>query len=284
MQLRDLSHRIRTGMPVYPGDPEVRVERALSLDRDGVDVSALRLGSHTGTHVDAPSHTVAGGRTMAQVRLEELVGEALVVHVRSASGLEADAAAASDADASASGDADADDADRDAPPLPPRSVMGLADVERALGRPLPERLPRIVIVDTGWARRFGEADALAHPSLDAGLARLLVDRGMRVLGVDALSPDPSEAPAAPGRPAGDPAPPAAPGPALPVHEVVLGADGLLVENLRGLDGLPERVGVGFLPLAIDGDGAPVRAVAWIPTRDDEEREGGTEGAALRPGC
>ena len=45
----------------------------------------LDMGSHTGTHVDAPAHTVAGGRTMADVSLDELVGEALVLRVSEAS-------------------------------------------------------------------------------------------------------------------------------------------------------------------------------------------------------
>ena len=52
----DLSVRIGTGMPVYPGDPEVRLEAALTVARDGVNVLALHLGSQSGTHVDAPYH------------------------------------------------------------------------------------------------------------------------------------------------------------------------------------------------------------------------------------
>jgi kynurenine formamidase len=47
-----------------------------------------------------------------------------------------------------------------------------------------------------------------------------------------------------------------------VHEIVLGADGLIVENVTNLEGLPERVRVGFFPLRLAGDGAPVRAVAF----------------------
>ena len=66
-RLVDLSHPIRDGMPVYPGDPEVSIGPALTVDADGVDVARIRMGSHTGTHIDAPSHTVRGGRTMADV-------------------------------------------------------------------------------------------------------------------------------------------------------------------------------------------------------------------------
>lgn len=209
--MRELSHPIVSGMQVYPGDPEVHLAPALELARDGVDVALLRLGSHTGTHLDAPSHSVAGGRTTAQIELDELVGEALVVHFAA---------------------------------LAPRQVVGLADLDAALPGGLPERVPPIVVLDTGWASRFGTDASLAHPSLDPAAAAELVRRGMHVLAVDTLSPDPTG------------------GDGFPVHDAVLGSDRLIVENLRGLEGLPERVRIGLFPLPIDADGAPLRAVAF----------------------
>jgi kynurenine formamidase len=209
--MRELSHRIATGMQIYPGDPAVRVEPALELARDGVDVAALHLGSHSGTHLDAPSHTVAGGRTTGAIALDELVGDALVVHLAG---------------------------------LAPRQLVGLADLAAALPGGLPERVPPIVIVDTGWAAAFGTDAATRHPAIEADASAELMRRGMRLLAVDALSPDLTG------------------GESFPVHDVVLGADGLIVENLTGLDSLPERVRVGFFPLPIDADGAPVRAVVF----------------------
>lgn len=208
--MRDLSHPLRSGMQVYPGDPGVDLSPALELERDGAAVTALHLGSHTGTHVDAPAHTVAGGRTMDRVALDELVGDALIVRVRG---------------------------------LGDRATIGVGD----LGE-LPERVPSIVVVDTGWAAHFGTERALRHPALGVDTARLLVERGMHVLGVDTLSPDPTDA-------AGTTE--------FPVHEVVLGGDGLIVENLTGLEGLPARVRIGVFPLRLSGDGAPARAVAFV---------------------
>lgn len=207
--IRDLSHPIEHGMPVYPGDPPVSVRPALTLDADDVAVTTLKMGSHTGTHIDAPSHTIAGGRTMADVSLNELVGEALVLRV---------------------------------PGLQEGEVYGL---ER-LGA-LPDEVPSIVIIDTGWAQWFRDDERRErHPALAADAAAELVRRGMLVLAVDTLSPDLTDSEA------------------FPVHEVVLGADGLIVENVRGLEGLPARVQVGFFPLRLGGDGAPVRAVAYLP--------------------
>ncbi|MHA6669616.1 cyclase family protein [Homoserinimonas sp. A447] len=210
--MRELSHRISSGMQVYPGDPAVTLEPALTVERDGVDVAMLHLGSHTGTHLDAPSHTVVGGRTTGSISLNELVGEALVVHL---------------------------------PELASRSTYGVPEIADALGA-IPKTVPAIVIMDTGWARHFGTDEALAHPSLDPHAAAELMRRGMRLLAVDTLSPDLTSGDAAD----------------FPVHEVVLGGNALIVENLTGLEGLPERIRVGFFPLPIDADGAPMRAVAF----------------------
>ncbi len=79
MHADDLSHPIRSGMPVYPGDLEVRIEDALTYAEHGASVSRVHFGSHTGTHIDAPAHTVPGGRTMADIALDELVGDAVVL-------------------------------------------------------------------------------------------------------------------------------------------------------------------------------------------------------------
>ena len=209
--LRDLSHPVRDGMLVYPGDPAVSIGPALTLAADGVAVARLDLGSHTGTHVDAPAHTVTGGRTMADVTLDELVGDALILRV-----------------------SEAGDGER----------YGWDALTAAA--PVPDSVPAIVVIDTGWAQWFGSDRALRHPSLAPSAARELWARGMRVLAVDTLSPDPT------GSDGG-----------FPVHEVVLGGDGLIVENVCGLDDLPSRVRVGFFPLKLEGDGAPVRGVAFV---------------------
>lgn len=211
MTFWDLSHPIRTGMQVYPGDPAVRLEAALTIERDGVAVAALACGTHTGTHLDAPSHTVTGGRGVDALTIEELCGEALVVQVREAR---------------------------------PRQCLDLAALDG-----LPPTLPPIVLVATGWDKKFGGPAYLDHPWLHADLVVDLQARGMRVLGVDTLSPD--ETP----RPGNDVE--------FAAHAAVLGADGIIVENLRGLTALPQRVRVNLLPLPLAGaDGSPIRAVAW----------------------
>ena len=226
MRIVDLSHPLTTGMPVFPGDPSVTITPALSVAEDGVAVAHLSLGSHSGTHLDAPSHSIEGGRTVDQIPLELLQGDALVLQLR----------------------------------VPANHRITLAD----LPTPLPERLPQIVCIATGWDRFFSQTGAdpdavapemLAHPFLAPEFAAELWRRGARVLGGDALSPDPS----------GD----LSDG-TLPVHEIWLGQAGVIVENLTGLTELPERVEMILAPLPLTGvDGSPIRAMARVATNSAE---------------
>ncbi len=68
-------------MPVWPGDPPYRVERWATLQEGGANISRLELGSHTGTHVDAPAHLLPQGSTVDTLPWEALLGPAWVIAV-----------------------------------------------------------------------------------------------------------------------------------------------------------------------------------------------------------
>ncbi|WP_410767065.1 cyclase family protein [Haloferax sp. DFSO60] len=205
MTLVDLTRPIESGMPTYPGDPPVSVESHATFDRDGYRVARLELGSHTGTHVDAPAHTEPDGATLDSYSVDELRMTAQVVDCRGVG---------------------------------------------AGGKITPAHLPEIesdvecLVFRTGWEDEWGTDRMTEHPSLSAELAQFCADRGYAVA-TDALSPDPTG------------------GSEIPVHNAVLGAGNLIVENLCGLAMLP--VGESFtlfvLPLRVDSDGAPARVVA-----------------------
>ena len=75
----DLTLPISPSMPTWPGDPPVRVEQRVSIARgDACNVSELTLGSHTGTHMDAPYHFVESGLRLDVLPLELLMGKAWV--------------------------------------------------------------------------------------------------------------------------------------------------------------------------------------------------------------
>jgi len=82
VRVHDLTLPIQDGMSVWPGDPPVRVRRVASLEAgDEASVSEVTLGSHTGTHVDAPAHLLRGGAPVDALELEHLIGVAVVAHV-----------------------------------------------------------------------------------------------------------------------------------------------------------------------------------------------------------
>src|SRR6056297_4294604 len=78
----DLSHPIESDMPVFPGDPAVSIDAHATMAGDGYRVSALACGSHTGTHVDAPSHTEPDGRSLDEFPVERFVRDAVCVDLR----------------------------------------------------------------------------------------------------------------------------------------------------------------------------------------------------------
>jgi arylformamidase len=89
----DVSVPVRSGMIVYDGDPAVAIERVSDVARgDLATVSRLDLGSHTGTHVDAPLHVLPGGPPADRLPPDALVGTAVVADARDAPG-DIDAAA-----------------------------------------------------------------------------------------------------------------------------------------------------------------------------------------------
>jgi arylformamidase len=184
----DLTLPIAEDMAVWPGDP-APAQRWLQrlAEGDPVDLSVWTLGSHTGTHVDAPSHFVAGAPDLEALGLEPFVGPCLVLDLSRATLLQQGK---------------------------PR--------ERVLFKTSP-----------------GE-DGL-HPDD----ATRLISRGVRLVGIDALSIEPPESVAA----------------GAPVHRALLSAGVAILEGLV-LDAVPigEYVLVA-LPMRLQhSEASAVRAI------------------------
>jgi len=82
MRTYDITIPITPQMPVWPGDPGVRIERVSKIeDGDNANVTHLSFGAHTGTHVDAPYHFQTEGDTLEKIPLEIFIGSAYVVHL-----------------------------------------------------------------------------------------------------------------------------------------------------------------------------------------------------------
>ena len=82
MKKFDVSLTIHEGMPVWPGDDEVILQRRSKIEEgEHANVSFLSLSAHTGTHVDAPYHFIANGSKVHEIPIDVLVGPAQVVEV-----------------------------------------------------------------------------------------------------------------------------------------------------------------------------------------------------------
>jgi arylformamidase len=151
MRIFDVTLPIYHGMPVYEGDPEVSIERWLSIPHGApANVSLLAMGSHTGTHVDAPAHFREGTTGVDQLSLDVLMGPARVYHVPAVAHIDADTL----------------------------RQLDLTSHSRILFK---TRSPS----NQREGRRL-----LDSPGITGDAARLLVSSGVRLVGIDSLSVEP----------------------------------------------------------------------------------------------
>src|SRR5262245_56926301 len=79
----DISVPIYAGMVHFPNDPSIEIDTITHVERGDIcTVSALKMGSHTGTHIDAPIHFLPGGAGAEEIPLENLVGRARVIEIK----------------------------------------------------------------------------------------------------------------------------------------------------------------------------------------------------------
>ena len=82
MKIYDITVPIYAKMPVYEGDPGVKIDAWSAFAKgDSSNVSMLNFGAHTGTHVDAPAHFIEGARKIDALSLEVLIGAARAIRV-----------------------------------------------------------------------------------------------------------------------------------------------------------------------------------------------------------
>ena len=154
-KIYDLSQPVYHNCPQYPDDNPrpAQVHLFYMLPVQGVNKEIVELSTHTGTHCDAPFHFFADGETIEQVPLDAYVGWAAVLDLRGM----------------ASG-----------------SVIGRVDVERRAGQ---IAAGDVVLLNTGWGhKRANTKEFLTqYPYLDGEAAQYLVQRGVKGVGIDAVS-------------------------------------------------------------------------------------------------
>ncbi len=194
-------------MAAFPGDPDFECERAHSLDRgDPYNLSRLALGTHVGTHLDPPIHFIPGGATIDRVDPEVFNGRCRVVRVP-------------------------DHAD---------------SVEPEHLRRIPPRTPR-VLFRTRNSERWARSDRFFpdYVAVSAAAAKEIVDRGIRLVGIDSLSIERDSTRT------------------FPTHHELLGHGTIILEGLCLARASPGPYDLRCLPLRIKGgDGGPARALLY----------------------
>ena len=79
--LIDITTILNQNTKVYPGDPEFKINRIFTVEKDGFNLCSLSLGTHTGTHIDAPLHFFNTKESIADLELKYLITNALVADV-----------------------------------------------------------------------------------------------------------------------------------------------------------------------------------------------------------
>lgn len=216
----DLSHEIRAGMITLPGIPGPVLSTHLSrADSRSVyapgtefEIGRMDLVANTGTYLDTPFHRYGDGADLADLPLERVVSVPVELFRL---------------------------VDR---PEPGIGAAVFADRELS---------GRAVLLHTGWDRHFGtSAYAGAAPYLTEAAARLLVDAGVGLVGIDSINIDDMRVEA---------------GGARPAHTLLLAAGIPIVEHLANLGSVP-RTGATFTavpPRIRDFGTFPVRAFATV---------------------
>lgn len=88
MQYIDLSVVINEQTPAYPGDPAPQIKPVLTLDKDGCNDHIVTITTHLGTHMDAPLHMLAGGKTLDTYSIDHFIGPGRLIKVDKAITLE----------------------------------------------------------------------------------------------------------------------------------------------------------------------------------------------------
>jgi len=140
-------------MPVYPGDPSPSFEPAATIAANGVNLTRMILGSHTGTHVDAPIHFIPDGIGVDSVPVPSLIGEAVVL-------------------------------DLSAKPI--GSGISFADIDEKLENQNIQN--KFVLCYTGSSDQWGNPETNSNYTyLTAEGAQYLISRKIRAFGIDFLS-------------------------------------------------------------------------------------------------
>lgn len=206
MKLYDVSLPISNDLPVWPGDSPILLTTTMSISKgDKCNLTKMEMGTHTGTHIDAPSHFIHNGATVDSIPIEILIGPCFVIELGSKAFIGKDDFQNHNLDGHS------------------RILIKTRNSER-------------------WAKNIASFDT-NYVSLGIHAAQYLIERNIRLIGIDYLSIEAFQSDGS------------------PVHKLLLKNNVTILEglNLSGVNaGAYELI---CMPLNLQGcDGAPARVL------------------------
>lgn len=205
MRIIDLTHTFTDNMPVYPGDPPSSLKQVASIEKNTYTDHEIESLMHVGTHMDAPLHMISGGKTMDQINPDKFFGKGIIIDARNQKEIGIDL------------------------------LKNLTISEES-----------IVLIYTGFAEKYRTKEYFEnYPSMTKEFAQTIVDKKIKIVGMDILGPDTDVT--------------------WPTHKILLGRETLIIENLANLNSLLsiKEFEVIALPAKYNSEAAPVRVIALV---------------------
>lgn len=194
----DLTHTITPHIPTW--DMSCGFRLTTESEDDIFKIQSMSMNCGIGTHIDAPAHCINGAAAIDDIPLDQFMTQGYMI------------------DLSHRCSAD--------------NCLTVQDVLEFEMRHKPQWMDTCVLINTGWHSLWNTPDQYHNdyrfPYIDYEAASMLVDRGIRLLGIDTVSPD-------------------RPDSGFPVHQVCLSNNVLIVENVGNLSELPPT---GFMVYSI----------------------------------
>lgn len=200
----DLTHTIKDNMPVFPGDIPLVLMHERKYETDNYHNFILSTGLHVGTHIDTPMHMTDSSKMISTYSLDYFIGKGVLLNA-----------------------------------LGDKIVTLKTEYHQIVNE------HDIVLINTGYSKHFYDNDYfINYPVLSEELIEFLIDKKIKILGLDTPSPDKYP---------------------FKLHKLLFNNNILIIENLCNLELLTDvkQFTIYALPLKINSDGALARVFAKI---------------------